>query len=59
MENLKPDPVCGLHIEKSGHTTTYHGEIYYFCSEECQRKFNEDPERYLHKSSVAKGQANA
>ena len=59
MENLKPDPVCGLHIERSSHITTYKGERYYFCTEECQRKFNQDPEHYLHKDEKAIGQANA
>lgn len=27
--------------------TTYQGETYYFCSEQCRKDFEKDPERYL------------
>jgi Cu+-exporting ATPase len=28
-------------------TADYEGDRYYFCSEECERRFTADPERYV------------
>jgi YHS domain-containing protein len=41
------DPVCGMEVdEKSSAKTEYDGHTYYFCSSECKREFQEDPESY-------------
>jgi len=42
------DPVCGMEItpQKAAATTSYHGQTYYFCRVECQRQFDENPERF-------------
>ena len=50
------DPVCGVRvidwmqrqcsIDESPYQREYQGLTYYFCSPECLRKFNEDPERH-------------
>jgi YHS domain-containing protein len=45
------DPICGklLHLNEAkstGHIENYHGEVFGFCSENCQKKFREDPARY-------------
>jgi len=42
------DPVCGMRIETgeaAGHSR-YEGRTYHFCSEQCQARFEADPERY-------------
>ena len=46
------DPVCGLKVDKydaesDQFTSEYEGEMYYFCSHECELEFDDDPERYL------------
>lgn len=43
------DPVCGLKLEeaKAHHKTGYAGEMFYFCSLDCQKKFEEDPGLYI------------
>ncbi len=41
------DPVCGKKVKKSELQYTYHNRIYYFCSEECRKKFIEKPSRYI------------
>lgn len=45
------DPVCGMQLEaKHGHeshTAKYQGETFSFCSEKCQRKFEQDPAKYV------------
>lgn len=45
------DPVCGKPLDPNdakatGHMENYHGEVFNFCSEECQKKFQQDPARY-------------
>jgi YHS domain-containing protein len=51
-ENLVTDPVCGMQINKvyAAAQMSYQGKTYYFCLEECQRKFARDPERYFTKA---------
>jgi YHS domain-containing protein len=43
------DPVCHMDMdEKSAVATSrYKGDTYYFCSEQCKVRFEEDPERYV------------
>ncbi len=43
------DPVCGMEIDTSqaAAQTSYQGQVFYFCSEECRRTFEETPEDYL------------
>jgi YHS domain-containing protein len=48
-DNLVTDPVCGMRINKNHAAAQmkYQGRIYYFCLEECLRKFDADPGMYL------------
>jgi YHS domain-containing protein len=48
-ENLVADPVCGMRINKTNAAAEmeYRGVKYYFCVEQCRRKFAEDPGRYV------------
>ncbi len=43
------DPVCHLPVNSNqvNYQTIYHGEIYYFCSEACQRAFESEPAKYI------------
>jgi YHS domain-containing protein len=43
------DPVCGMQLEPSQAEaqTVYDGRAYYFCSEECRRAFEENPEEFI------------
>lgn len=49
------DPVCGMKIDpaKAKLSTEYKGKKYYFCSTECQEKFNQNPEKYVGETQVA------
>jgi len=44
------DPVCGMTVDPAtaAHRTTYEGQMYYFCSAGCQKRFEADPARYVH-----------
>lgn len=42
------DPVCGMTLEqtKAAGYLDHAGTIYYFCSAQCQRTFQESPQKY-------------
>src|SRR5438034_2844439 len=43
------DPVCGMTVQvDSQHRAEHGGREYLFCGAGCKRKFEVDPERYLH-----------
>ena len=45
----KFDLVCGMELDPAevAHTSNHKGIIYYFCSESCQKHFDDDPEKYI------------
>ena len=45
---MTKDPVCGMTLEpaKAAGQMVHAGNIYYFCSAQCQRTFQENPQRY-------------
>ena len=52
MPNTRRDPVCGMEVdEKNAAGRSQHqGQTYYFCSEDCKEKFDQNPQQF------AKGQ---
>lgn len=46
---MAKDVVCGMDVdpESVAATSEYEGETFYFCSEGCKRRFDQDPERYV------------
>lgn len=48
-ENAIKDPVCGMSVmpEKAKGKSIYKGHPYFFCSEKCKTKFDQDPAKYL------------
>ncbi len=43
------DPVCGMEVdtEKTPYKTLYKGKVFYFCSPQCKKAFEQNPEYYL------------
>jgi YHS domain-containing protein len=43
------DPVCGMEVDpqKTKYKSVYKGKVYYFCSYQCKKAFDENPEYYL------------
>jgi YHS domain-containing protein len=43
------DPVCGMTFDSSQAEaqSTYQGQAYFFCSQECRKLFDENPDQYL------------
>jgi membrane fusion protein, copper/silver efflux system len=50
--NPETDPVCGMDVDEkraaaAGRTTTHDGHAFFFCSDECKKKFEADPTKYV------------
>ena len=45
---MTKDPVCGMQVDEknSQFNTQYSGKQYSFCSEDCKKKFEQQPEHY-------------
>jgi len=42
------DPVCGMQVDPKGSPMQLEqGKEYYFCSEDCRLKFEENPAEYI------------
>lgn len=43
------DPVCGMKVdaERAAGQSEYNGQTYYFCSQICKTKFEQNPEKYV------------
>lgn len=46
------DPVCGMQVEEqqAAGQSEHEGQTYYFCSQGCKDKFDQNPEQYTDKS---------
>ncbi|MBZ5614865.1 MAG: YHS domain-containing protein [Acidobacteriia bacterium] len=46
---MTTDPVCGMRIDEkeSEFQTQFAGRKYFFCSEDCRKEFENEPEEYL------------
>ena len=45
---MHTDPVCGMQVDdqRSPAKSEYQGTDYYFCSNDCKRKFDQQPGQY-------------
>ena len=41
------DPVCKMKVDKTKYSSEYKGVKYYFCSQDCIKNFNTEPEKYI------------
>lgn len=50
------DPVCGMKIEQdqARGSSEFQGTTYYFCSDDCKRTFDRNPERYAATGAAAR-----
>jgi Cu+-exporting ATPase len=52
------DPICGMQVDEknaAGHSS-YNGQDYYFCSQSCKTKFDQNPAAYAGNSSAQQAQ---
>ncbi len=47
------DPVCGkkMNVNKAHIVIDYQGEEYYLCCPLCQREFEQNPQKYIHRNN--------
>lgn len=45
---METDPVCGMEVDPddAAGSTEYDGEMYFFCSPACKKKFSQNPEQF-------------
>jgi Cu(I)/Ag(I) efflux system membrane fusion protein len=52
QDSTEKDPACGMDVDvgkarAAGHVREHGGKTYYFCSDQCARDFEKNPDRYL------------
>jgi Cu+-exporting ATPase len=57
------DVVCGMQVDEGqvasqGLTSSHHDQAYYFCSQQCKSRFDQEPQRYA-EAPVAPAEAGA
>lgn len=53
------DPVCKMEVNPASAEaqSTYEGQTFYFCSDECKREFDANPQMYLDDTDRAHSRA--
>ncbi len=48
------DPVCGMQVEEQNAAgqSDYQGKTYYFCSQGCKNKFDQNPEQFASQAAA-------
>lgn len=49
------DPVCGMQVndQQAAAQSQHQGQSYYFCSDGCKNKFDQNPQQYTSKAGEA------
>lgn len=57
MPDVVVDPVCGMEInlENALERSEYQGQTFYFCSQQCRNKFDEDPAQFVTRAELPAG----
>ena len=47
------DPVCGMHVDpkEAADKSSYQGQTYYFCSQECRQEFDRSPQQFAKRTA--------
>jgi Cu+-exporting ATPase len=58
---MQTDPVCKMKVDdqKAAATSQYQGMTYYFCGQDCKRKFDQQPQQYVTAAKQGQGGAHA
>jgi len=51
---MTKDLVCGMDVNPAtaGYSYSYNGETYYFCSAICEKRFQENPQKYINQREI-------
>ncbi len=55
MATVTKDPVCGMELnqENTAERSEYAGKTFYFCSDQCRNKFDQNPSEYVSRAEAA------
>jgi YHS domain-containing protein len=55
------DPVCKMEVNPASAEaqSEWEGQVFYFCAQDCKRRFDENPRRYLDETDLAHGRASS
>jgi Cu+-exporting ATPase len=58
-DSMGLDPVCGMEVNPASAEaqSEWGGQTFYFCSEECKRKFDANPQQYVDETDRAQARA--
>lgn len=59
MANTQRDPVCNMQVDEKNAAaqSDYQGQTYYFCSENCKEKFDQNPQQYAKQEAQGAGRS--
>ena len=57
MDKTQRDPVCNMQVDEKNAAgqSDYQGQTYYFCSESCKEKFDQNPQQYAKQGAQGAG----
>ena len=60
MANTQRDPVCNMQVDaqSAAGRSEYKGETYYFCSQSCKNKFDQNPQQYTKERGRGAGKSS-
>jgi Cu+-exporting ATPase len=58
MPSTKRDPVCGMEVDEQSAAgrSQHQGQTYYFCSQDCKKKFDQNPQQFAKGQGQSAGQ---
>lgn len=56
MATTHTDPVCGMQVDEKNAAgrSEHQGQTYYFCSQGCKTKFDQNPQQYTARSTESR-----
>lgn len=59
MADTRRDPVCNMEVDErsAAGQSDYQGQTYYFCSQSCKNKFEQNPQQYARDREQSAGQS--
>lgn len=60
MATTQRDPVCNMQVDEQNAAgqSDYAGQTYYFCSENCKEKFDQNPQQYAKQGAQGAGRSS-
>ena len=60
MANAHRDPVCNMQVDEKNAAgqSDYQGQTYYFCSQNCKEKFDQNPQQYSKQGAQGAGRSS-